>query len=129
MRPSLVVIRPFPRAAIDRHLRAAARIHKWRLVREVPRRGPVAIVNAQPPGFAVATIAMVFRLLAEQDVAIAPTDAGGYWLVGLAQRRRLKRMRWPAALDELLPLLLAPRLKVELLAMDDAAPLRLQMFL
>ena len=125
MRPFLVVIPPYPRAAIDGRLRAAAKARGWRLVvGAIPPRGRVVVVNAHPPVFALATILAVFRLLDTQDAVFAPTEDDGYWLVGLARRRKLKPLRLPPVLDDALALLL-PALKVELLATEEAEPLRL----
>jgi len=49
----------------------------------VPAGRPVLLIGADIPGISPDHIARAFRILARNDVAFAPADDGGYWLIGL----------------------------------------------
>ena len=61
--------------------------------------GPVLIVGADIPGITRGHVAAGFRALGAHDAVIGPAPDGGYWAIGLKQRRALPRglfagVRW-----------------------------------
>lgn len=61
--------------------------------------GPVAVVGADLPGLRPSHVAQAFRLLRCHDAVLGPATDGGYWLIGLANRRAVTRdlldgVRW-----------------------------------
>jgi glycosyltransferase A (GT-A) superfamily protein (DUF2064 family) len=70
-----------------------------RMARLLRGPGPVVVVGADMPGLRPAHIARAIRLLGRNDAVFGPADDGGYWLIGLANRRAapagfLKGVRW-----------------------------------
>jgi glycosyltransferase A (GT-A) superfamily protein (DUF2064 family) len=63
--------------------------------------GPVILVGSDIPGIGPAHIARAFRALAARDVVLGPARDGGYWLVGVRNRRLLgnlfRSVRWSTA--------------------------------
>jgi glycosyltransferase A (GT-A) superfamily protein (DUF2064 family) len=63
--------------------------------------GPVVLVGSDIPGIRPAHIARAFRTLAASDVVFGPARDGGYWLVGVRNRRLLAHLfdnvRWSTA--------------------------------
>ncbi len=96
--------------------------------------GPVVLIGSDIPAIDADHVARAFAALARHEVVFGPAADGGYWLVGLARRRRsaalarklFARVRWsgPHALDDTcanLPVGISPvRLDV-LEDVDDAA--------
>lgn len=58
-----------------------------RVFRALP--GPVLIVGADIPGITRGHVAAGFRALGAHDAVIGPAPDGGYWAIGLKQRRAL----------------------------------------
>jgi len=60
--------------------------------------GPVVIIGADIPDIAPGDIADAFRALGRRDCVFGPADDGGYWLVGLRRRPRIRKLfdgvRW-----------------------------------
>ena len=61
--------------------------------------GPVAVIGADLPGLRPRHLAQAFRLLARHDAVLGPATDGGYWLIGLGNRRAvppdlLAGVRW-----------------------------------
>lgn len=61
--------------------------------------GPVVIIGADIPDVSSADINAAFRALGDHDVVFGPAPDGGYWLIGMARRRRIpttlfKGVRW-----------------------------------
>jgi rSAM/selenodomain-associated transferase 1 len=61
--------------------------------------GPVVIIGADIPDIAAADIEAAFRALGDHDVVVGPAPDGGYWLIGMARRRRIpatlfRGVRW-----------------------------------
>lgn len=60
--------------------------------------GPVVIIGADAPALRRHHIEQAFRALARADVVFGPADDGGFWLVGLARRKRAPHLfegvRW-----------------------------------
>lgn len=56
-------------------------------MRAVPR-GPVIVVGADIPGLRAWHLRRAFAELGRADVVIGPAEDGGYWLIGMARRRR-----------------------------------------
>ena len=71
-----------------------------RLFRDLPP-GPVVIIGADIPGIERHHIAAAFAALGRSDAVIGPADDGGYWLVGLRRRPRVREIfagvRWSSA--------------------------------
>ncbi|MBB5519222.1 TIGR04282 family arsenosugar biosynthesis glycosyltransferase [Amphiplicatus metriothermophilus] len=65
---------------------------------ESVQRGPVAIIGTDSPGLRARHIRAAFRALGRHDAVFGPARDGGYWLLGLARRRRAPRLfedvRW-----------------------------------
>lgn len=63
--------------------------------------GPAIIIGADAPGVRPGHIRRAFDALARHDAVFGPSDDGGYWLIGLARRRRagglFKAVRWSSA--------------------------------
>lgn len=49
--------------------------------------GPVCVIGMDSPGLRAARFREAFRALARHDLVIGPTEDGGYYLLGLAERR------------------------------------------
>jgi glycosyltransferase A (GT-A) superfamily protein (DUF2064 family) len=60
-----------------------------RVFSELPP-GPVVLVGCDIPEIAPAHIAHAFALLGDHDAVFGPARDGGYWLVGLKRRPRLR---------------------------------------
>jgi hypothetical protein len=60
-----------------------------RLFRDLPP-GPVVIVGADIPGITRAHVAAAFAALGNHDAVIGPAEDGGYWLIGLKRRPRVR---------------------------------------
>jgi len=71
-----------------------------RLFRDLPP-GPVVIIGADIPGIERHHIADAFAALANRDAVIGPAEDGGYWLVGMRRRPRVREIfegvRWSSA--------------------------------
>jgi len=73
--------------------------------RQAPR-GPAVLVGTDVPDLTPAVVARAFHLLGGQDAVFGPAEDGGYWLVGLRERRFLREIfadvRWSSrhALDD-----------------------------
>lgn len=50
-------------------------------------RRPVVVIGTDAPQVEPADIARAFRALDRHDAVLGPADDGGYWLIGLAQRK------------------------------------------
>lgn len=64
--------------------------------------GPVVIVGADIPDIRATDIWAAFRALGDHDVVVGPAPDGGYWLIGMARRRRIPAtlfdgVRWSTA--------------------------------
>ncbi|GAB4519983.1 MAG: TIGR04282 family arsenosugar biosynthesis glycosyltransferase [Amphiplicatus sp.] len=61
-------------------------------------RGPAVIIGTDAPGVRARHIRAAFRALGKHDAVFGPARDGGYWLIGLARRRRAPRLfegvRW-----------------------------------
>lgn len=62
-------------------------------------RGPVAVIGTDLPGLRPCHVAQAFRLLSRHDAVLGPASDGGYWLIGLRNRRAvppglLDGVRW-----------------------------------
>ncbi|MFN0220081.1 MAG: TIGR04282 family arsenosugar biosynthesis glycosyltransferase [Hyphomicrobium sp.] len=70
-------------------------------ITEVVPRGPLVVIGSDCPGVTPTDIAAAFRRLGRSDVVLGPSADGGYWLVGLKRRPRLRRafdnVRWSTA--------------------------------
>lgn len=94
--------------------------------------GPTVIIGADAPGLRAAHIKEAFKALGAADAVFGPAEDGGYWLIGLARRRRapdlFKDVRWssPHALGDTI-VSLPPSFRVAYLPVlhdvDDAAGL------
>lgn len=95
--------------------------------------GPVIIVGTDIPKIRPQHIARAFRLLGNRDAVLGPAGDGGYWLVGLKRRPRVRApfdgVRWstPQALGDTLANLegMTVAFADTLDDVDDAAGLRL----
>ena len=71
-----------------------------RLFRDLPP-GPVVIIGADIPGIERHHITDAFAVLGNHDAVIGPAEDGGYWLVGLRRRPRVREIfdgvRWSSA--------------------------------
>lgn len=60
--------------------------------------GPVVIIGADAPAVRARHIRDAFAALGRADAVFGPADDGGYWLIGLARRRRapdlFANVRW-----------------------------------
>ena len=61
--------------------------------------GPVAVIGADLPGLRPRHVAAALRLLSRRDVVLGPAADGGFWLIGLRNRRAvppdlLAGVRW-----------------------------------
>jgi glycosyltransferase A (GT-A) superfamily protein (DUF2064 family) len=61
--------------------------------------GPVAVIGTDLPGLGPRHLAEAFRLLGRHDAVLGPATDGGYWLIGLGNRRAvppglLAGVRW-----------------------------------
>ena len=64
-----------------------------------PLPGPVAVIGTDVPGLRPSHLAQAFRLLRRHDAVLGPATDGGYWLIGLRNRRAvppdlLDGVRW-----------------------------------
>ena len=68
-----------------------------RLFRSLPP-GPVCIIGADIPGITPAHVARAFAALGAHDAVIGPAPDGGYWLIGMKRRPRVREIfegvRW-----------------------------------
>ncbi|MCF8470586.1 MAG: TIGR04282 family arsenosugar biosynthesis glycosyltransferase [Parvibaculum sp.] len=68
-----------------------------RLFQDLPP-GPVVIIGADIPGIGRHHVAQAFAALGNHDAVLGPADDGGYWLVGLKRRPRVRdifgHVRW-----------------------------------
>lgn len=68
-----------------------------RLFRDLPP-GPVVIVGADIPAIGKAQVAAAFDALGRSDMVIGPAEDGGYWLIGMKRRPRVREIfegvRW-----------------------------------
>ena len=70
--------------------------------------GPVVIIGTDIPEIRAHHIARAFRLLGSRDAVFGPAEDGGYWLVGMRRRPRIRNIfsavRWssPDALEDTL---------------------------
>lgn len=68
--------------------------------------GPVAVIGADAPGLRRRHLRQAFSKLGRADAVFGPAEDGGYWLIGLARRRRapdlFEGVRWStsAALED-----------------------------
>ena len=63
------------------------------------RPGPVAVIGSDLPELRAHHVAAAFRLLRRHDAVLGPATDGGYWLIGLGNRRAVPRdllegVRW-----------------------------------
>jgi uncharacterized protein len=71
-----------------------------------PRGVPVVLIGSDIPGVLPHHIQRAFKALGQADVVFGPATDGGYWLVGFANRRPVRRsfknVRWstPQALTD-----------------------------
>lgn len=78
-----------------------------RAMRAAPA-GPVVIIGADAPALRAGHIEAAFKALGSADAVVGPAADGGYWLIGLARRRRapalFENVRWsgPDALADTL---------------------------
>ncbi|HVA15900.1 MAG TPA: DUF2064 domain-containing protein, partial [Stellaceae bacterium] len=93
---------------VSASLARAAEGAGWRLVRlgrlsgrrlaGILRRldpGPVVAIAAEVPMPAArAALGAAFAALVRQDLVLGPSEDGGYWLIGLARRRRMPPGLW-----------------------------------
>lgn len=60
--------------------------------------GPVVIVGSDAPGLRTRHLREAFQALKGADAVFGPADDGGYWLIGLARRKRAPKLfngvRW-----------------------------------
>ena len=67
------------------------------LFRDLPP-GPVVIIGADIPGIGRRHVAQAFASLGRHDTVIGPAEDGGYWLVGMKRRPRVREIfegvRW-----------------------------------
>lgn len=60
--------------------------------------GPVVIIGSDIPGIVQSDIAAAFRALGALDAVVGPSRDGGFWLIGLGQRSRARKIfgnvRW-----------------------------------
>ncbi len=63
--------------------------------------GPVVIIGTDIPAITASDIADAFRALGHNDAVFGPSSDGGYWLVGLNRRPRIRKIaanvRWSSA--------------------------------
>lgn len=64
-----------------------------------PARGPVCLIGGDIPAVRRGHIAAAFACLGDHQAVFGPATDGGYWLIGLAQPRRVPRgflqgVRW-----------------------------------
>ena len=63
--------------------------------------GPVVIVGSDIPGIRRADVAAAFRALGAHEAVLGPALDGGYWLIGLRRRDRIRdpfgNVRWSSA--------------------------------
>lgn len=68
-----------------------------RLFRDLPP-GPVVIIGADIPAIGKAQVAEAFAALGTSDTVIGPAEDGGYWLIGMKRRPRVREIfegvRW-----------------------------------
>lgn len=68
-----------------------------RLFRDLPP-GPVVIIGADIPAIGQAQVAAAFAGLGASDTVIGPAEDGGYWLIGMKRRPRVREIfegvRW-----------------------------------
>ncbi len=62
-------------------------------------RGPVVVIGTDLPALRPGHVAEAFRLLRRHDAVLGPATDGGYWLIGLRNRRAappglLEGVRW-----------------------------------
>jgi hypothetical protein len=87
--PDRLTRSPQARGDLGRRMKAAF---------EQAPRGPVVIIGADAPGVRTRLIRRAFAALQGSDAVFGPTEDGGYWLIGLAGRRKAPRIfhkvRW-----------------------------------
>lgn len=54
--------------------------------------GPVVVIGADAPELRARHLRKAFRALGRNDAVFGPAADGGYWLIGLARRRRAPRL-------------------------------------
>lgn len=64
-----------------------ARLHS--AIRSAPN-GPVVVIGADAPAMRRRHIASAFAALGRADAAFGPAADGGFWLIGLARRKRMQ---------------------------------------
>lgn len=66
-----------------------------------PRGTPVVLMGSDIPGVTPQHIREAFKALGHADAVFGPASDGGYWLIGFANRRPIKRafddVRWSTA--------------------------------
>lgn len=71
---------------------------RMRAAIEKAPRGPVVVIGTDVPGVRAHHVRAAFRALGRHDAVFGPARDGGYWLIGLAGRRRAPRLfenvRW-----------------------------------
>ncbi len=82
-----------PQGGGDLGARMERLLGRWRTA------GPRVLVGADIPHLTTTHIAAAFDALSGQDAVLGPAPDGGFWLIGLAPRRRLRRgtlsgVRW-----------------------------------
>lgn len=87
--------------------------------------GPVVIIGADIPEISADDIEAAFRALGDHDLVVGPAPDGGYWLIGMARRRRIpatlfQGVRWSTETALADTLASAPGLRVaRLRALND----------
>lgn len=87
--------------------------------------GPVVVIGADIPEISAADIEAAFRALGRHDLVVGPAPDGGYWLIGMARRRRIpatlfQGVRWSTDTALADTLASAPGLRVaQLRALND----------
>ncbi|MEQ1932059.1 MAG: DUF2064 domain-containing protein, partial [Parvularculaceae bacterium] len=61
-------------------------------------RGPVVVIGADAPGMRAGNLRAAFRALGAADAVFGPAEDGGFWLIGIARRKRalnlFANVRW-----------------------------------
>ncbi len=91
-----------------------------RLFRDLPP-GPVVIIGADIPAIGKAQVAAAFAALGTSDTVIGPAEDGGYWLIGMKRRPRVREIfegvRWSSenAMEDTLKNILRRNMSVRVL--------------
>lgn len=91
-----------------------------RLFRDLPP-GPVVIIGADIPAIGKAQVATAFAALGTSDTVIGPAEDGGYWLIGMKRRPRVREIfegvRWSSenAMEDTLKNILRRNMSVRVL--------------